>query len=177
MTQIIDLGKLRFYWAGEYNSATVYEVNDIVKYGGNVYIYTYTLAEAAHTPTDTNYWALMISGLKFEGEYNNGTTYQVGDGVAYGGIVYIAVADTTGNPPPNATYWSQFADGIQYEGSYAGGTTYQLNDVVTYGGKAYIATALTTGNVPTNGSYWNLFVDGVRGTGAYANGNVLDPIK
>jgi hypothetical protein len=175
MTQIIDLGKLRFYWAGEYNSATVYEVNDIVKYGGNVYIYTYTLAEAAHTPTDTNYWALMISGLKFEGEYNNGTTYQVGDGVAYGGIVYIAVADTTGNPPPNATYWSQFADGIQYEGSYAGGTTYQLNDVVTYGGKAYIATALTTGNVPTNGSYWNLFVDGVRGTGNYANGTAYLP--
>jgi hypothetical protein len=72
MTQIIDLGKLRFYWAGEYNSATVYEVNDVVKYGGNVYVYTYTLGEAAHTPTDTTYWALMISGLKFEGEYNNG---------------------------------------------------------------------------------------------------------
>jgi len=175
MTQVIDLGKLRFYWAGEYNSETVYEVNDVVKYGGNVYVYTYTLAEAAHTPTDTGYWALMISGLKFEGEYNNATTYQVGDGVAYGGIVYIAVADTTGNPPPNATYWSQFADGIQYEGSYAGGTTYQLNDVVTYGGKAYIATALTTGNVPTNGSYWNLFVDGVRGLGNYANGTAYLP--
>ena len=175
MPQIIDLGKLRFYWAGEYNSATVYEINDVVKYGGNVYVYTYTLAEAAHTPTDTNYWALMISGLKFEGEYAGGTTYQVGDGVAYGGIVYIAIADTTGNAPPNATYWSQFADGIQYEGSYAGGTTYQLNDVVTYGGKAYIATALTTGNVPTNASYWNLFVDGVRGMGAYANGTAYIP--
>lgn len=175
MPQIIDLGKLRFYWAGEYNSGTVYEVNDIVKYGGNVYIYTYTLADSGHTPTDTAYWALMISGLKFEGEYANGTSYQVGDGVAYGGIVYIAIADTTGNLPPNATYWSQFADGIQYEGSYAGGTTYQLNDVVTYGGKAYIAIALTTGNVPTNATYWNLFVDGVRGLGNYANGTAYIP--
>lgn len=175
MTQIIDLGKLRFYWAGEYNSATVYEVNDIVKYGGNVYIYTYTLAEAAHTPTDTNYWALMISGLKFEGEYNNGTTYQVGDGVAYGGIVYIAVADTTGNPPPNATYWSQFADGIQYEGSYSGATAYQMNDVVTYGAKSYIAKQLTTGNVPTNATYWDILTEGVRGLGNYANGTTYLP--
>ena len=175
MTQIIDLGKLRFYWAGEYNSATVYEVNDIVKYGGNVYIYTYTLAEANHTPTDTNYWALMISGLKFEGEYNNATTYQVGDGVAYGGIVYIAIADTTGNLPPNATYWSQFADGIQYEGSYSGSTAYQMNDIVTYGGKSYIAKQLTTGNVPTNATYWDILTEGIRGLGNYANGTTYLP--
>lgn len=175
MAQIIDLGKLRFYWAGEYNSATVYEVNDVVKYGGNVYVYTYTLSEAGHTPTDTDYWALMISGLKFEGVYNDATTYQVGDGVAYGGIVYICVADTTGNEPPNATYWSQFADGIQYEGSYSGATAYQMNDVVTYGGKAYIALQDSSGNVPTNTTYWEKLVDGVRGMGNYASGTQYLP--
>ena len=43
MTQLIDLGKLRFSFAGEYNNSTVYESNDIVKYGGNVYVYTYGL--------------------------------------------------------------------------------------------------------------------------------------
>lgn len=175
MAQIIDLGKLRFYWAGEYNSATVYEVNDVVKYGGNVYVYTYTLSEANHTPTDEDYWALMISGLKFEGEYDDSTSYQVGDGVAYGGIVYIAIADTTGNEPPNATYWSQFADGIQYEGSYSGGVSYQQNDVVTYGGKAYIAKSLTTGHAPTNGTYWDILVEGIRGMGNYANGTTYLP--
>ena len=175
MTQIIDLGKLRFYWAGEYNSGTVYEVNDVVKYGGNVYVYTYTLSEAGHTPTDTDYWALMISGLKFEGEYANGTTYQVGDGVAYGGIVYIAIADTTGNPPPNATYWSQFADGIQYEGSYSGATSYQMNDIVTYGAKSYIAKQLTSGNVPTNATYWDVLTEGIRALGNYASGTTYLP--
>ena len=175
MAQIIDLGKLRFYWAGEYNSATVYEVNDVVKYGGNVYVYTNTLSVAGNTPTDTDYWALMISGLKFEGVYNDSTDYQVGDGVAYGGIVYICVTDTNGNEPPNATYWSQFADGIQYEGSYSGATAYQLNDVVTYGGKAYIATQLTSGNVPTNATYWEVLTEGVRGRGNYGNGTQYLP--
>jgi hypothetical protein len=175
MTQIIDLGKLRFYWAGEYNSGTVYELNDVVKYGGNVYVYTYTLAEAAHTPTDTNYWALMISGLKFEGAYANGTTYQVGDGVAYGGKVYIAIADTTGNTPPNNTYWSQFADGIQYEGTYSGSTAYQPNDVVKYGAKAFIAKSATTGNVPTNATYWDMLVDGISAEGVYNAGTAYTP--
>ena len=175
MSQLIDLGKLRFFWAGEYNSATVYEQNDVIKYGGNVYVYTYTLAEAGHVPTDTDYWALMISGLKFEGEYNDATTYQVGDGVAYGGIVYIAIADTTGNEPPNVTYWSQFADGIQYEGSYSGATSYQMNDVVTYGGKSYIAKQLTSGNVPTNATYWDVLTEGIRGLGNYSSGTVYIP--
>ena len=175
MAQLIDLGKLRFYWAGEYNSGTTYEVNDVVKYGGNVYVYTNTTSAAGNVPTDTDYWALMISGLKFEGEYNNGTQYQPGDGVAYGGIVYICVATTTGNVPPNATYWSQFADGIQYEGSYSGVTSYQLNDVVTYGGKSYIATQLTSGNVPTNTTYWDVLTEGVRGRGNYASGTQYLP--
>ena len=175
MSQLIDLGKLRFFWAGEYNSATVYEQNDVIKYGGNVYVYTYTLAEAGHVPTDTDYWALMISGLKFEGEYNDATTYQVGDGVAYGGIVYIAIADTTGNEPPNVSYWSQFADGIQYEGSYSGATSYQMNDIVTYGGKSYIAKQLTSGNVPTNATYWDILTEGIRGLGNFSGSTVYLP--
>ena len=39
MATIIDLGKLRFHFAGTYDAATEYEMNDIVKYGGNVYVY------------------------------------------------------------------------------------------------------------------------------------------
>ena len=39
MTTLIDLGKLRFYWAGDYSPVTEYELNDVVKYGGNVYCY------------------------------------------------------------------------------------------------------------------------------------------
>ena len=30
MSQIIDLGKLRFHFAGDYDATTMYEVNDIV---------------------------------------------------------------------------------------------------------------------------------------------------
>ena len=110
MSQIIDLGKLRFHFAGAYDAATTYEANDIVKYGGNVYVYTYGLKQSGKVPTDPAYWALMVEGFRFIGDYSNSANYRVGDGVAHGGKVYICILDSTGNTPPNATYWSQFAD-------------------------------------------------------------------
>ena len=168
MTQVIDLGKLRFSFAGEWVSSTVYESNDIVKYGGNVYVYTYGLKTSTHLPTDTTYWALMVEGFKFQGVYSGATDYHIGDGVAHGGTVYICVADTTGNTPPNITYWSKFAEGIQYEGEYSAVAAYQKNDLVKYGSSAYIAILDTTGNLPTDITYWAKLVEGVSAAGAWS---------
>ena len=50
MSTIMDLGKLRFYWAGDYNAATEYESNDIVRYGGNVFVYIYGLKTIGNLP-------------------------------------------------------------------------------------------------------------------------------
>lgn len=175
MPQLIDLGKLRFYFAGEYNNSTTYEVNDVVKYGGNVYIYISVISAAGNLPTDTAYWSLMLKGINFEGPFVSGTAYQVGDGVAHGGKVYIAIANNQNITPPNALYWSQFVDGIQYEGNYNGATTYQKNDVVRYGGKAYIAKVDGSGNLPTNATYWDKLVDGISPSGVYNNSTAYVP--
>lgn len=175
MSQLIDLGKLRFYFAGDYNPATEYESNDIVKYGGNVYVYTNTTKATGVTPTSTSHWALMVEGFKFRGVFSPGTAYKVGDGIAHGGKVYIAVLDSTGQTPPNVTYWSQFADGIQYEGTYVAGTTYQKNDVVKYGAQVYIALQDTTGNLPTNTTFWTKFVDGISPQSVYNAGTAYVP--
>ena len=162
MTQLIDLGKLRFHFAGEWSSATQYEANDIVKYGGNVYVYTYGLKTSANLPTDNAYWALMVEGFKFSGVFDSSVEYQVGDGVTHGGKVYVAQLDTQGNTPPNATYWSQFVDGIQWEGAYDNTAAYQKNDLVSYGGGSlYIAKVDTTGNLPSDTTYWQKFLEGI----------------
>jgi hypothetical protein len=168
MTQLIDLGKIRFYFAGTWDSSAQYELNDVVKYGGNVYVYTYALASIGHVPTETNYWALMIEGINFTGVYSPTTEYQVGDGIAYGGKVYISIKTGSGQTPPNAQYWSQFADGIQYEGAWSSTSNYQKNDVVTYGGSVFIAKQDTTNHNPvTSPSYWDEFVSGIDATGVW----------
>jgi hypothetical protein len=175
MSQLIDLGKLRFNFAGDWSQSTTYESNDIVKYGGNVYVYTYALSTSANVPTNTTYWALMVEGFKFKGVYNPATAYKIGDGIAYGGKVYVSVLDSTGQTPPNVTYWSQFADGIQYEGTYNNATAYQKNDVVIYGGSVYIAKQDSTGNDPTVTAFWDKFVEGISAKGVYNAGTAYVP--
>ena len=157
---LIDLGKLRFYWADSWNSSTEYELNDVVKYGGNAYVYTNALASTGNLPTNTTYWKTMVEGINFVGVYSSGVTYKPGDAVSHGGNLYLCENVATGYTPPNGSYWSKIASGIQYEGAYASGTAYQKDDIVSYGGSVYIALQDGTGNLPTNTTYWAKLVDG-----------------
>ena len=175
MSQLIDLGKLRFHFAGNWSASTTYESNDIVKYGGNVYVYTYALKTAGVLPTDTAYWALMVEGINFQGVFSTSANYKIGDGVAHGGVVYVAIKDSVNVTPPNAVYWSRFLDGIQYEGEYTNTTVYQKNDVVRYGGSIYVAKQDTTNNLPTNTTFWDKFVEGVSPEGIYNNATAYVP--
>lgn len=170
MTTVVDLGKLRFYWAGEFNSATEYELNDVVRYGGNVYVYINVARTIGNLPTNTTYWALMVEGINFIGEWDSATQYYIGDAIAYGSTVYVALQDNIDKQPDNfPAIWSQFAEGIQFEGVYNPLTTYQKNDVVSYGPSAYIAKTTTNNNDPTNTTYWDPFVRGISPEGVYNN--------
>jgi hypothetical protein len=176
MTTVIDLGKLRFYWAGNYDPATAYEVNDVVRYGGNVYVYINVVKTIGNEPTDPAFWSLMVQGINFVGEWNVGTQYFIGDSVAYGSTVYVALEDNIGKQPdlfPGV--WSQFVEAIQWEGNYSSVTTYQANDVVKYGGNTYIAKQTTVNNDPTNATYWDPFVTGISPEGVYNNSTAYAP--
>lgn len=180
MSQLIDLGKLRFYWAGTYSSVTQYELNDVVRYGGNVYVYINVVKTNGNEPTDPAYWALMVEGINFLGTWNSATQYYIGDAVAYGSTVYVALDDNLNKQPDLfPLVWSQFVEGIQFEGEYSSVTTYQANDVVTYGPSTYIAKGTTNNNLPTNATYWDPFVEGIspegvyNGATAYVPGNIV----
>ena len=175
MATILDLGKLRFHFAGVYDATTEYEMNDIVKYGGNVYVYSNVTRTTGNIPTDTAYWTLMVEGFKFRQVYDNATQYRVGDGVTHGGKVYICILDTQGNTPPNATYWNQFADGIQWEGDFDNTKLYQKNDLVKYGSQVYIAKQDGTANLPTVTAYWDKFVEGISPEGVYNAATTYQP--
>jgi hypothetical protein len=169
MTTVVDLGKLRFYWAGDYSDLTEYELNDVIRYGGNVYVYISVVRTIGNVPTNTLYWALMVEGINFVGSWSPSVQYSIGDAVAYGSTVYVSLVDNFNKQPDLfPLIWSQFIEGIQYEGVYNPITTYQANDVVTYGPTAYIATANSTGNLPTDTAYWDLFIPGFENRGAWA---------
>lgn len=54
--------------------------------------------------------SISLTGPSFTGEYNNGTTYQVGQSVSYSGSSYVALTVTTGNVPTNTSFWQLLAE-------------------------------------------------------------------
>lgn len=106
MAQILDLGKLRLNWLGEYSGATTYSYNDVVTYGPNTYVYVATSATAGVAPTVTANWTKLVEGLRYRGEYADATQYFVNDVVIDGVNTYIvSTAHTSANPAvsnPNA---------------------------------------------------------------------------
>jgi hypothetical protein len=176
MTQIIDLGKLRFYFRGEWSNSTVYEQNDVVRYGGNSYVYINVASTSGNLPTNVTYWGLMVEGLNFLGDWSSATAYRIGDAVAYGAIVYIALQDGTNKEPDLfPAYWARFSDSVSFAGVYSAGTTYQPNDIVSYGGSTFIALQTTTGVAPVIGAVWNSFAAGVRYRGNWATATAYLP--
>lgn len=95
MAQIIDLGKIRFNWAGIYNPATEYSYNDLVKYGPNLYAFTAAEAATGVVPTNATKWVLVTEGIDYRGTYTNGTLYYVNDVVTDGTNTYIVVTQHT----------------------------------------------------------------------------------
>lgn len=169
MAQIIDLGKFRFNWMGDFDIETEYERNDTVKYGGNVYVYTLNAAATGNLPTDTDFWALMLEGFNYRGDWAVGSSYELSDLVTYGGKVYLALRDTVGDNPATATAdWQVFVEGIQYEGAWSSSTGYQVGDVVKYGGVVYIAITNSTNSIPSpSSSAWEILVYGLEYKGTY----------
>ena len=107
MAQILDLGKLRFNWTGDYNGSTLYSYNDLVKYGPNLYVYKAVAASSGSTPpSDGAKWALVSEGIFWRGTYTAGTLYFENDLVTDGTSTFIVTVQHTSPTPagllPNA---------------------------------------------------------------------------
>lgn len=172
MSTTIDLGKLRFNWVGEWASNTQYESNDLVKYGGDVFVYIYALKTSGNITTNATYWALVQEGLSWKGEYVAATAYKSHEVVHHANNAYVCILSepAAGNAPPNATYWQLLATGVKFEGAYDNATVYQVDDIVYYGANTYICILNSSGgNLPTNATYWNTFSHGIQWEGLYNN--------
>src|SRR6056300_895293 len=89
-------------WKGDWSTSTFYKENDVVKYGGLLYIANNSHtsdsqagsgAPGAETTTglEANHsdWTLYAEGLDWKGDWATTTRYKVNDLVKYGGITYV----------------------------------------------------------------------------------------
>jgi hypothetical protein len=185
MTQLIDLGKLRFNFAGSYQSSTSYQTNDVVKYGGNIYAYTNAVRTSGNLPTNTSYWTLMVPGMQYAGAFTPGMSgIQTNQIYTYNSGIWVSILDNPSAIAPStsgtgATYWSLLSNGVNYvTGNWTVGVSYSPNTVILFGGSLYICTTQTTGlstQSPNNTSYWSLFMSGVSASQIYSNSTVYNP--
>jgi hypothetical protein len=139
MPQPIDLGKLRFSYNGVFDNGKLYEVNDVVKYGGSAYVYTNNNSASGNNPSNNTYWAKMVDGIQYEDDWSASASYQTNDVVKYGPQTFIALSDNTNTVPTNAAIWDTFTGGIEYVGVWASAASYFPKQVVRLGGSTYIA--------------------------------------
>jgi hypothetical protein len=125
-----------------------YKINDVVKYGGSLWICTdkHTSAEANTFESDEGLgrWARFVEGLEFESSWNNLTIYQPGDVITYGGYAYISKTNHSGiaptTPATGAINWDLYTTGFKYQADWVYSNDYKVGDVVRVNGYTYVAT-------------------------------------
>lgn len=151
-------------YTGEWTTTTRYRVNDLVKYGGNIWI-----ATAAHSSTDFESdeanWESFIEGFQYEDSWNSLSNYQVGDTVTYGGYIYVAKTNNTNSQPTsNPADWDVFTTGFKFQGDWSSLTEYKVGDVVRLGGSTYVALTDNDDQEPPNETYWSRLNSGINWT-------------
>jgi len=148
------LGRIRFVWKNDWATTTVYYKDDVVAYGGKMYICTigHTSANDFFIDLDVTppKWNLVSDGQTYKGDWDINTYYVYGDIVKYGARLYICStvhtsAGTTGEGlEADLGNWTVYAEGLDWKGDWTTSTRYRVNDFVKYGGITYVCNQLHT---------------------------------
>jgi hypothetical protein len=184
-------------WKGNWNVATYYKINDLVRFGGRVYLCntghtSNALATSGTSPeitagleADQSKWDLFAASLDWKGDWTVGTRYKVSDVVRYGGISYVCNTGHTSSATNNTdvdgleqdlSKWDIYAKGFNWIGQWSINTRYKQNDVVLYGGVTYVcntghqsAASLASGLEADQG-LWDPFHKGIKYLGYWSSG-------
>jgi hypothetical protein len=165
----LDQAKWDYFHKGieyknDWTQSTRYKINDLVKYGGGIWICTTQHTSQTYLTDDESKWAQFVEGLEFEDTWSSSERYQSGDIVTYGGYLYVAVTNNTNKKPTeNASDWDLFTTGFRFVGDYADDSTneeYIVGDVVRLGGYTYLCKEDHFGirpGLPANENNWEQF--------------------
>lgn len=173
-------------WAGDWTTATLYKVNDIVKYGGYIYICNTSHTSAATTSLgledNQSDWDLFAESWDWKNVWTTNTRYKINDIVKYGGITYIcnnphtsAATDTLGLED-NQSDWDYLHKGIEYLSTWsASSVRYKVNDVVKYGAGLWICITPHTSSATFAEVNWSQFVEGLEFNDTWNSSAVYQP--
>ncbi len=173
-------------WAGDWTTSTVYKENDIVKYGGYIYICNNSHTSAATTSLgledNQSDWDLFAESWDWKNVWTANTRYKINDIVKYGGITYIcnnphtSAATATLGLEDNQSDWDYLHKGIDYLGNWSPSSVrYKVNDVVKYGAGLWICITPHTSVSLFAEVNWAQFVEGLEFNDTWNSSAVYQP--
>jgi hypothetical protein len=177
------LGRIRFVWKDQWIAGTTYYKDDVIRFGGKVYVCQigHTALPNFNTDLDINptKWNLMSDGQRWTGDWTTNQPYEEGDLVKYGGTIYICIDGHTSAATAalgletNSGDWNQFVEGTDWKDVWTVSTRYKLNDIVRYGGINYIcilghtSAATNSLGLEANIGNWQVFTQGQEYQGTW----------
>ena len=163
-------------WRDNWSINTFYKENDVVNYGGTVYICNNSHTSAATTllglENNIADWDVFAESIDWKNEWTVSTRYKVNDLVKYGGrtfvcnTAHVSSASIASGLEADQSKWDSFNNGLEYKGDWNGGSiVYKINDIVKQGASLWICTVQhtsTTDFASDATSYWSQFVEGVE---------------
>jgi hypothetical protein len=139
------ISRLRFSWAGPWESQTFYNKDEIVQYEGKAYVCLiphtsnsfYTELEAAEPK-----WDLMMTGQTWRGSWTPSTLYSLDNIIIFGGIVYKCNAQHVSRAVLDLDIdkWDTYAESKTWQSEWTTDTTYGVGAIVQYGSSVYECT-------------------------------------
>jgi len=176
-------------WKGEWQALNLYKENDLVKYGGFVYICTNghtsaTVGSGLEADLDVNdsslsKWELFAEGFEWRSDWSLGIYYRKNDIVKYGATNYVcnqphqSAATEALGLEDDLDKWDLLSEGFAWNGDWSIGLRYKINDVVKYGGQSYVcnqghtSAATAALGLENDQSKWDYFHQGVDYKGVW----------
>ena len=130
-----------FSFVGDWESSFDYNLGDVVKYNGSLWVCTVNHPSTSFA-SDIDNWIAFSQTTSFVGEWSSSTDYAPGAVVTYNGNAYKCVlAHESSNilvttPDDSTILWEIYREGVQWRGELQS-TEYRLNDLVKYGGTVF----------------------------------------
>jgi hypothetical protein len=164
-----------FVWRRDWTPSTLYNVGDIISYGGSLYSCKTSYTSGAFFDTGIANWDVYANQAAWNRAWAAATRYGIGDVVKYNGIVYICTAGHTSQTitvglEGDIDKWSIVYQNIEYRGDWATATRYRLNDLVRYGATIWRCNTGHTASTTFTAAYFNLEFLGSQLVGTWNTG-------
>ena len=157
----------KFAWTSSFR----YKLNDIVKYGADLYICS--TAHTSSTTFSTTNFTIWLPALEFANSWSSVVSYVKGDIVTYGGYQYTSNSTNNLNnvPSTDTTNWTLLVKNYNIRNEWDVTANYRTGDLVRRDGYLYVAILDSQAQETTNITYWTLVNPGMQWRGPWNKSN------